>query len=893
MNLRIIAAVMAIAATLSASATKREQRGTWMSALSGDWPNAKISSSNVERPKSLCLENLDTIQKSNFNTIYFHARIMCDALYNSAYEPWSGYVTTRGEECPLDPLGFLVENAHARGIEVYAWLNPYRYMNQSKSLGTSWGNNPLNYENSHPDWLIKWDNGSTMWTILNPALEEVKQRIVDVIADILSKYDVDGIVFDDFFYQNGLPMSYDAAQYNAYTAAGGTLSQADWRRENVNDMVRRVNAYIKSTKPWVRFGIGPAGVASGNNLPDVAAAHGIETCPGSDWQYNGIFSDPVQWLEEGSIDFISPQIYWNIGASSNFAAIAPWWHRVVKKFDRHCYVSQSLTSNLDNAASIEEFYNQIQICRTNDEQDASGMVYFCWKNLKNKTKKYNGKNVNLPTYLRYNVFSNKALQPICSWMPATCPGSISNLSRSGRTLTWTGVKGMRYTIYAVPKSLDPANFHKEACYLRGVSYSESYTIPEPDSNYPEYGIADADLDNYNYAVCIYDRYGNEYSAYFAGIAPASASRPTLTTPLNGAVAPPVFNFEWNGNSQMYEIIVARNADLSDIIYRREHAERSIAAADVATFEPGTTYYWAVVGRSNGVADQQSDVAQFTVDTFRILSPSNEASDCADNPTITWNELGSGVEYTLTIATDNAMSKQVYTTTSKSLKADIPAYTLSGNTTYYATVKATVNDREYTTNVSSFKTALMEGHVPVFINPTSDGQTIHSDEMVEVEPQRGITQLKIMIASSTSFSARSSYNGTFTKFETKTPALSEIKLGSATLVDGKTYYIRANVSYIGAEGSTVTTEWTEPRSFVYSAEQGAVATVKTVGAHYSAGTIVCNVGDAVTVYTADGLEAANGHADAAGRFDVAQLPTGVYIAKIAGAKKETIKFVKSE
>ena len=115
----------------------------------------------------------------------------------------------------------------------------------------------------------------------------------------MSKYDVDGIVFDDFFYQNGLPMSYDAAQYNAYTAAGGTLSQADWRRENVNDMVRRVNAYIKSTKPWVRFGIGPAGVASGNNLPDVAAAHGVETCPGSDWQYNGIFSDPVQWLEEG------------------------------------------------------------------------------------------------------------------------------------------------------------------------------------------------------------------------------------------------------------------------------------------------------------------------------------------------------------------------------------------------------------------------------------------------------------------------------------------------------------------------------------------------------------------------------------------------------------------
>ncbi|MGM9841490.1 MAG: T9SS type A sorting domain-containing protein, partial [Candidatus Limisoma sp.] len=530
---------------------------------------------------------------------------------------------------------------------------------------------------------------------------------------------------------------------------------------------------------------------------------------------------------------------------------------------------------------------------TNDEQDASGMIYFCWKNLKNKTKSYNGKNVNLPTYLRYNVFSNKALQPICAWMPATCPGSITNLSRSGRTLTWKGVEGMRYTIYAVPKSLDPANFHKEECYLKGISYSESYTIPETDAKYPGYGIADADLDNYNYAVCIYDRYGNEYSAYFAGIAPASATTPTLTTPSNGAVAPPAFNFEWNGNSQMYEIIVARNADLTDIVYRREHAERSIAAADVATFEPGTTYYWAVVARSNGVADLKSDVAAFTVDTFRILSPSDEESGCADNPTITWNELGNNVEYTLTVATDNAMSKTVYTMTAKALKADIPAYTLSGNTTYYATVTATVNDREYTTNVSSFKTALTEGHVPVFVNPASDGQTIHSDEMVEVEPQRGITQLKIMIASTTSFSARSSYNGTFTKFETKTPALSEIKLGSAALADGNTYYIRANVSYIGPEGSTVTTDWTEPRSFVYSAEQGAVASIKAGSAHYSAGTIVCAAEAAVAVYTSDGREVANGNADAAGRFDVAALPTGVYIVKITGAEKATIKFVKSE
>ena len=238
-----------LAASFQASAVKREHRATWMSAYVSDWPSTAITASNAENLKAVCNNNLDSLQRNNFTTIYYHARTMCDAMYDSKYEPWSSYVSgTRGVTPAFDPLGYIVEHAHERGLEVYAWLNPYRYLNSSYNTG--WGENggDKNYENSHPDWLIKWTTDSRTWTILNPALPEVKQRIVDVVLDIIDKYDVDGIVFDDYFYQESLPEEYDADDYAAYTSAGGTLSQLDWRRENVNDMVRKVYAAIKADK---------------------------------------------------------------------------------------------------------------------------------------------------------------------------------------------------------------------------------------------------------------------------------------------------------------------------------------------------------------------------------------------------------------------------------------------------------------------------------------------------------------------------------------------------------------------------------------------------------------------------------------------------------------------
>jgi uncharacterized lipoprotein YddW (UPF0748 family) len=274
--------------TLTAQSPKRDVRAVWLTTVWGlDWPSSTVS----ESQKSGLINILNKLQAANFNTVFFQVRGMSDAMYKSKYEPWSQYLTSvRGADPGWDPLEYIMEEAHTRGIEVHAWLNPYRYSTSAESHG----NLPNDYAAAHPDWLM--DYGSYT-KILNPGMPEVRQRICDIITDIITRYDVDGIVFDDYFYADAGPhFELDAVQYQTYNP--NKLSQADWRRENVNQMVRDVQARINSIKPYLTFGISPAGVAASD--ASVASKYGVDRCPvGSDWQYSGIYSDPLAWLYDG------------------------------------------------------------------------------------------------------------------------------------------------------------------------------------------------------------------------------------------------------------------------------------------------------------------------------------------------------------------------------------------------------------------------------------------------------------------------------------------------------------------------------------------------------------------------------------------------------------------
>lgn len=875
-----------------ARALKREHRATWMSAYVKDWPSGAITESSAELLKKYAEQYVDSLHRNNFTTIYYHARAMCDAMYDSKYEPWSSYVSTaRGVKPAFDPLGVLLENAHSRGLEVYAWLNPYRYLDST--LQESWGSDggELNYENSHPDWLIKYkftnkEGALETWTILNPALPEVKQRIVDIVADILSKYDVDGIVFDDYFYQNSLPTSYDSTNYQEYveetTAKGETpMSQMDWRRENVNDMVRMVNAYIKETKPWVRFGIGPAGVAASS--ASVAEKYGVSPCPGSDWQYNGIASDPLAWLSEGSIDFISPQVYWKIGnAAADYAKIAPWWYEVAAKFNRHCFISQDLSNTAGSTSPLTEFYDQISITHTAVENDAPGTVYFPWKSLRDKRQRIDNKWVYLMPYLRGSLFSTPSLTPAVTWVNTSNPGQLSNVKRSGRTLTWDGPENVRFTVYAVPADVEISAFFKDAEYLKGVSYEKSFEIPQPETEYPGYGIADADLDKYRYAVAVYDRYGTEYGAIFEGAEIGTSEIPELVYPADGTEAPHQFRFSWKGSAPVYEIRVATDSEMKDIVARQELSGTFVDAADLCRFEPETTYYWTVTARETNAAESVSPVESFKVDVFRILSPLAGATEVALAPELRCVALDGATSYRFLIGEDYSFSKTVFEQESSVPSVTVPKYQLLGNTGYYVKAEAVVAGETEQTSVSTFTTKNAEVTVPVFETPSADGETLHSNWRICVAPQEGVDIAKIMVSASETFPPRSSYTGSFSGGVFYTPHLEEIKMVSKYLENGKTYFTRAQFNYVNAEGKTVSTDWTTPVSFVYDSEAG-VESVTDDGIYLVGGDdaalVAREVGLAVTVYSTDGKKVLVAETGADGRASLSMLPEGIYLVTV--------------
>ena len=219
---------------------KREFRAAWLTTVWGiDWPTSYSQSTEEGKQKQ---QNelraiVDSLAEANMNAVFFQVRGFSDAMYKSQYEPWSQYLTgTRGGEPTYDPLQLLIDYAHAKGIEVHAWMNPYRYSSSDATYGK---NHEKDYHNTHPEWLVKCG----ALTILNPSLPEVREQICRVVADVVENYDIDGVIFDDYFHQSGYQDVYDQEQYNA---TGNGLSRADWRRAQNNLMVKMVNSTIKA-----------------------------------------------------------------------------------------------------------------------------------------------------------------------------------------------------------------------------------------------------------------------------------------------------------------------------------------------------------------------------------------------------------------------------------------------------------------------------------------------------------------------------------------------------------------------------------------------------------------------------------------------------------------------
>jgi uncharacterized lipoprotein YddW (UPF0748 family) len=493
----LAAVLLAIAALPMSSGVKREVRSVWMATVWAlDWPS---NTSSTTAQKNEMIKYLDVLQKNNFNAIYFQVRTMSDAFYKSSYEPWSSYLTgTRGKDPGWDPLAFVVEECHKRGMECHAWVNPYRF-----STGSNWSTAQDQALKSAGMLLAYTKSDGKTTTILNPGLESVRKRIVDVCKEIISNYDVDGLVFDDYFYPEGIPVTSSAGDYDLWQKSGASMTFGDWRRNNVNQMVADVYKMVQQQKPYVRFGISPAGAACTSAA--VAAKHGIDRCPvASDWQYDGIFSDPVAWLEAGTIDYISPQLYWKTNHKTNpFGPMTKWWSYVAKHFGRHHYASHSISflNSSNTTGDWEEIGKQVQFSRDYTENEAPGAVFYSAAYVTGKKQSGFGE------WLQVNKFQNKALTPAIDWKKSDLEKvQVSALNKRATVLSWTGVDNVRYSVYAVPESVNVETLDSNipAEYLLGVSYKTTYTMPDDKKS------------GYNYAVCVLDRYGNEYEPVYYG-----------------------------------------------------------------------------------------------------------------------------------------------------------------------------------------------------------------------------------------------------------------------------------------------------------------------------------------------------------------------------------------
>lgn len=493
----LAAVLLAIAALPMSSGVKREVRSVWMATVWAlDWPS---STSSTTAQKNEMVKYLDVLQKNNFNAVYFQVRTMSDAFYKSSYEPWSSYLTgTRGKDPGWDPLAFVVEECHKRGMECHAWVNPYRF-----STGSNWSTAQDQALKSAGMLLAYTKSDGKTTTILNPGLESVRKRIVDVCKEIISNYDVDGLVFDDYFYPEGIPVTSSAGDYDLWQESGASMTFGDWRRNNVNQMVADVYKMVQQQKPYVRFGISPAGAACTSAA--VAAKHGIDRCPvASDWQYDGIFSDPVAWLEAGTIDYISPQLYWKTNHKTNpFGPMTKWWSYVAKHFGRHHYASHSISflNSSNTTGDWEEIGKQVQFSRDYTENEAPGAVFYSAAYVTGKKQSGFGE------WLQVNKFQNKALTPAIDWKKSDLEKvQVSALNKRATVLSWAGVDNVRYSVYAVPESVNVETLDSNipAEYLLGVSYKTTYTMPDDKKS------------GYNYAVCVLDRYGNEYEPVYYG-----------------------------------------------------------------------------------------------------------------------------------------------------------------------------------------------------------------------------------------------------------------------------------------------------------------------------------------------------------------------------------------
>lgn len=665
-TLIILAILMLSEQTFGQSEPTTEFRSVWISTVSNlDWPKSD-EIGDLAAQKAELIRMLELYADMNLNAVFLQVRPECDAFYNSSYEPWSRYLTgTQGQDPAYDPLAFAIEEAHKLGLEIHAWLNPYR-VNASTSDGGSYYHS-THVAVEHPEWVMEYDTGKK---ILNPGIPDVSSYIGSVVKDIVSKYAVDGIHFDDYFYAyGGTPDALDQTQFDTY---GGGLTRDNWRRQNINRMIDTVYKAITDTKSWVKFGVSPFGIYK-SGVP--SGIVGMDA-------YSVIYCDPLAWLQSRSVDYLTPQLYWPTGGAQDFETLVDWWAQQCKTNSRHLYAGQGIYRLADNPAKttstnsnggdlhelkayfdnpsmlesskgtgdpIAEWTNdqiglQIDLIRDNIANNALGSVFF----RANDFDRVAG----LSTYLKTNKYTQTVSTPVMDWKNPAVDDIIVDYGDEGYFQVGDWVESTYSTGF-----IGTNYFHDGATTENG--WSVTYTP----------AIVDAG----NYEVFIY---------YIAGTNRAS----NVPVDINHADGKETVIINQQENDRTWLSLgtyTFETGSNGSVVIRNDEAD-NVVIADAIKFS-----FWGTV-EAIPVADFIYDAANITEGqsvAFTNQSTNNPtswewtfeggtpATSSDENPVVTYNQAGT---YDVTLTVENSAGSDTYTisnciTVISSLEAPVAAF----------------------------------------------------------------------------------------------------------------------------------------------------------------------------------------------------------------------------
>ena len=463
---------------------KREFRAAWIQSVNGQFRGMP-----TEKLKQNLIGQLNSLQKAGINAIIFQVRPEADALYASRLEPWSRFLTGVQGKAPepyWDPMQFMIDECHKRGMEFHAWINPYRTKTTLKSELA-----PNHVYNIHPEWFVTY--GDQLY--FDPALPESRRHICMVVSDIVSRYDVDAIHMDDYFYPYPIKGKDFPDDASFARFGGGFSNKGDWRRSNVNVLIKKLHETIREMKPWVKFGVSPFGIYRNESSDPLGSkTKGLQN-------YDDLYADVLLWAREGWIDYNIPQIYWHIGHPvADYETLVKWWARNTE--NRPLFIGQSVMNTVQNADPKNPSINQLprKMALQRAYQTIGGSCQWPASAVVENVGKY--RDALIAEYHKY-----PALPPVFDFMDNEAPAKVRRMksvwTEDGYILFWTAPKykeemnrAVQYVVYRF-NDKEKVNID-DPSHIVAITRDNFYKLPYEDGK-----------TKYRYVVTALDRLHNE------------------------------------------------------------------------------------------------------------------------------------------------------------------------------------------------------------------------------------------------------------------------------------------------------------------------------------------------------------------------------------------------